>query len=180
MADEAHGTIIRGINWRETFPFTHIFRTFRIAIHPSKLILALAALLALYLGGLLIDVFWKNEHLPLPDGAMDAVACAFGIGHFPYPETAVAECLRTLAPGGRIAFSWWDRSDRQRIQGLIREAVAEVGAPPPAEVPQAHSTQPRTTMAATTSANRARIPAKPTRAALTSRSMVVRIGTSPG
>jgi len=81
------------------------------------------------------------EHLPLPDRAMDAVACAFGIGHFPYPEAAVAECLRTLAPGGRIAFSWWDRSDRQRIQGLIREAVAEVGAPPPAEVPQAHSTQ---------------------------------------
>jgi ubiquinone/menaquinone biosynthesis C-methylase UbiE len=80
------------------------------------------------------------EHLPLPDSAMDAVACAFGIGHFPYPEAAVAECLRTLAPGGRIAFSWWDRMDRQRIQGLIREAVAEVGAPPPAEVPKAHST----------------------------------------
>jgi ubiquinone/menaquinone biosynthesis C-methylase UbiE len=80
------------------------------------------------------------EHLPLPDGAVDAVACAFGLGHFPYPEAAVAECLRTLKPGGRIAFSWWDRSDRQRIQGLIREAVAEVGAPPPAEVPQAHST----------------------------------------
>jgi SAM-dependent methyltransferase len=80
------------------------------------------------------------EHLPLPDGAVDAVTCAFGIGHFPYPEAAVAECLRTLKRGGRIAFSWWDRSDRQRIQGLIREAVAEVGAPPPAEVPQAHST----------------------------------------
>jgi ubiquinone/menaquinone biosynthesis C-methylase UbiE len=80
------------------------------------------------------------ERLPLPDGALDAVVCAFGIGHFPYPEAAVAECLRTLKPGGRIALSWWDRMDRQRIQGLIREAVAEVGAPPPAEVPQAHST----------------------------------------
>ena len=45
------------------------------------------------------------ERLPLPDGAMDAVACAFGIGHFPYPEAAVAgACTRA---GGRIAFSWW-------------------------------------------------------------------------
>ena len=39
MADESH--VIRGINWRETFPFTQIFRAFRVAIHPTKLILAL-------------------------------------------------------------------------------------------------------------------------------------------
>jgi ubiquinone/menaquinone biosynthesis C-methylase UbiE len=78
--------------------------------------------------------------LPLPDGELDAVTSAFGIGHFPYPEAAVAECLRTLKPGGRIALSWWDRMDRQRIQGLIREAVTEAGAPPPDEVPRAHST----------------------------------------
>ena len=79
------------------------------------------------------------EHLPLEDGALDAVACGFGIGHFPYPEASVAECLRTLRPGGRIAFSWWDTSDKQRIQGLIRDAVAEVGAAPPPVVPKGHS-----------------------------------------
>src|SRR5262245_34007562 len=80
------------------------------------------------------------EHLPLPDGTLDAVTSAFGIGHCPYPEAAVAECLRTLKPGGRIASSWWDRMDRQRIQGLIREAVREAGAPPPAEVARTDST----------------------------------------
>ena len=68
------------------------------------------------------------EHLPVADGTLDAVVCAFGLGHFPYPEASVAECMRTLKPGGRIAFSWWDASDKQRIQGLIRDAVAEVGA----------------------------------------------------
>jgi SAM-dependent methyltransferase len=79
------------------------------------------------------------EHLPVADGVLDAVVCAFGLGHFPYPEAAVAECLRTLKPGGRIAFSWWDTSDKQRVQGLIRDAAAEVGAKPPAVLPKGHS-----------------------------------------
>jgi ubiquinone/menaquinone biosynthesis C-methylase UbiE len=79
------------------------------------------------------------EHLPVADGTLDAVVCAFGIGHFPYPEASVAECLRTLKPGGRIAFSWWGASDKQRIQGLIRDAVAEVGAKPPPVLPKGHS-----------------------------------------
>jgi len=30
MADDSQA--IRGISWRETFPFTHLFRTFRVAI----------------------------------------------------------------------------------------------------------------------------------------------------
>ena len=79
------------------------------------------------------------EHLPLPDGALDAVVCGFGLGHFPYPEASVAECMRTLRPGGRIALSWWDAGDKQRIQGLFREAAAEVGAKPPPVVPAGHS-----------------------------------------
>ena len=49
MADEP--LVIRGINWRETFPWTNIFRGFRVAIHPSKLMLALAAIVIIFLGG---------------------------------------------------------------------------------------------------------------------------------
>ena len=79
------------------------------------------------------------EHLPLADGTLDAVVCAFGLGHFPYPEASVAECLRTLRVGGRIALSWWDTSDKQRVQGLIRDAAAEVGAKPPPVLPKGHS-----------------------------------------
>jgi SAM-dependent methyltransferase len=79
------------------------------------------------------------EHLPVADAAVDAVVCAFGLGHFPYPEASVAECMRTLKPGSWIAFSWWDASDKQRVQGLIRDAVADVGAPPPPVLPKAHS-----------------------------------------
>lgn len=79
------------------------------------------------------------ESLPFPDHAFDAVVCAFGLGHFPRPETAVAECVRTLSPGGRIAFAWWDDPSRQRIQGIFREAIAEIGVSAPMDVPQGHN-----------------------------------------
>jgi hypothetical protein len=68
MADEPQTTsttVLRGINWRETFPFTNIFRAFRIAVHPSKLVLGLLALLTLYVGGRVLDGVWPNKHLAL-------------------------------------------------------------------------------------------------------------------
>jgi SAM-dependent methyltransferase len=79
------------------------------------------------------------EHLPFADRSFDAVVCNFGLGHFPYPEASVAECIRTLRRDGRIALSWWDDPSKQRIQGLFREAVAEIGIAPPPEVPEGHS-----------------------------------------
>ena len=79
------------------------------------------------------------EHLPFADQSFDTVVCNFGLGHFPWPEAAVAECRRTLKVGGRMAFSWWDQPDKQRIQGLFREAIAEVGVAPPPDVPAGHS-----------------------------------------
>lgn len=79
------------------------------------------------------------EALPFGDGAFDAVVCSFGLGHFPDPERAAAECGRVVAPGGRLAFAWWDGPARHRLQALFREAAAEIGAPAPPNVP-VHST----------------------------------------
>jgi len=79
------------------------------------------------------------EHLPFADASFDAVVCNFGLGHFPYPEAAVAECARTLRDGGRVALSWWDDPSKQRVQGLFREAITEVGAAPPPNVPVGHA-----------------------------------------
>ena len=61
------------------------------------------------------------EHLPFNDGAFDAVVCNFALGHFPHPEAATAECVRTLKAGGHIALSWWDDPSKQRIQGYFEK-----------------------------------------------------------
>ncbi len=60
MSDESQ--TIRNIHWREVFPFTNLFRSFRIAIHPSKLILGLAALILLFAGGRALDGMWPARH----------------------------------------------------------------------------------------------------------------------
>ncbi len=64
MADEPH--VIRGINWRETFPWTNIFRGFRVAIHPSKLILALSAIVIIFVGGYILDSLWTAHSRAVP------------------------------------------------------------------------------------------------------------------
>lgn len=79
------------------------------------------------------------EHLPFNDGSFDAVVCNFSLGHFPHPEKATAECIRILKTGGHIALSWWDDPTKQRIQGLFREAITEIGAALPPDVPKGYS-----------------------------------------
>jgi hypothetical protein len=64
MSDEP--VSLRDINWRETFPFTHLFRGFRIAVHPSKLVLALVALGCLWCGGLILDALWNHKYEVTP------------------------------------------------------------------------------------------------------------------
>lgn len=64
MPDEPQ--LVRGIDWKSAFPFTLIFRSFRVAIHPSKLILALLALLLIYFGGRVLDAIWPEGSRAVP------------------------------------------------------------------------------------------------------------------
>lgn len=75
------------------------------------------------------------ERLPFDDGYFDAVIGNFAILHLARPEQAVAEFARVLAPGGTVSLSVWDTPDRCRLAGVFVDAVAEIAAPPPAEVP---------------------------------------------
>ena len=65
MADEP--LTIRGISWRQTFPFIHLFRAFRVAVHPSKLVLALVALFLLFAGGHVLDLVWSVNCRAVPN-----------------------------------------------------------------------------------------------------------------
>ena len=56
MAEEKQQ--LQAIDWQETFAFTNVFRSFRLAIHPSKLVLAFAGLALCFIAGLVLDGLW--------------------------------------------------------------------------------------------------------------------------
>ncbi len=56
----------RRFDWSDFLPFAPVFRSFRLAILPGKMLLALAALIVTALGGCLLDTVWLDRHDPLP------------------------------------------------------------------------------------------------------------------
>ena len=73
--------------------------------------------------------------LPFPDGSFDAAVGACVLLHLGSPERAVAEAARVLKRGGGAAFTVWDVPSRGRWLGVLLDAVADIGAAPPADVP---------------------------------------------
>ncbi|HRK31849.1 MAG TPA: hypothetical protein PLD59_12285 [Tepidisphaeraceae bacterium] len=55
---------VRGIDYKSVFPFTLIFRSFRVAVHPSKLILAVLAMILIYFSGSILDAIWPSRAVP--------------------------------------------------------------------------------------------------------------------
>ena len=74
------------------------------------------------------------EALPYPDASFDVVLSQFGHIFAPRPAVALAEMLRVLKPGGRIAFSTWPP---EHFTGRLFAFVARHQPPPPpdADVP---------------------------------------------
>ena len=77
------------------------------------------------------------ESLPCADAAFDAVVSNFGVHHVPRPALALAQAFRVLAPGGRIAVSFWAAPEQNIAWKLLLDAVKrhgdakDTGAPPP-------------------------------------------------
>jgi SAM-dependent methyltransferase len=65
------------------------------------------------------------EELDLDEG-FDAVLAGFLVNHLPRPERAVRAWAALLAPGGRLAFSLWERPERNRFFGLIGDAIGDL------------------------------------------------------
>jgi hypothetical protein len=124
MPDDMH--VIRGINWRETFPFTNIFRSFRVAIHPSKLILALLAILLLYCGGRLLDGLWPSKWRAVPNevGLYERVRANRGALADLGARNAAGDRDRT-ADMENLDFDAAVNSTRQQIQDRYAETLVE-------------------------------------------------------
>jgi len=72
------------------------------------------------------------EALPYPDASFDAVLSQYGHMFAPRPDVAVAEMLRVLKPGGRIAFSTWPP---ELFIGRMFSLVGRYLPPPPGVPP---------------------------------------------
>jgi ubiquinone/menaquinone biosynthesis C-methylase UbiE len=77
----------------------------------------------------------QAEALPFEDDAFDAVVSNFLAPHLSRPERAVAELVRVLRGGGRLALTTWDAADRMRVLGVFLDSFAEAGATPPPDIP---------------------------------------------
>ena len=75
------------------------------------------------------------EAIPAGQDAFDAVLGNFVLNHVGRPELAMREARRVLRSGGWLAIAAWDAPRRNRILGLMLDAVAAVGAPAPSGVP---------------------------------------------
>jgi ubiquinone/menaquinone biosynthesis C-methylase UbiE len=75
------------------------------------------------------------QHLTFADASFDAATAAFVLMHVADPERVVAEAARVLRPGGRLGVAVWDDPVKARLLGWLLDAIDEVGAEPPPDLP---------------------------------------------
>src|SRR3954447_16449727 len=119
MADEAQTQTIRSVNWRDVFPFTHLFRAFRIAVHPSKLLLALAALLLIYLGGRVLDGAWPDRYKVSQTELQNSLLVTDTPGSAAYQAALWRDLLRGAARNDRSPSGAVDGSDGGPRRGVF-------------------------------------------------------------
>jgi len=102
---------LNGIQWREVFPFMSLFRTFRLAVHPSKLILALVAVLACYVGGRFLDLLaGKRVVVEQPYYSLHAPA---------------DEIDKYIASPTMVEFFRWREQAKERNREFLASALTE-------------------------------------------------------
>ena len=147
MAEETQQ--VRGIHWRDTFPFTHLFRAFRIAVHPSKLMLGLIALLGLYFGGRVLDGLWPARHLAVPQevyryeehASEGGTAAAFAQQRLAERQKAEAEYAQRLQAMEIVKDEKAAQADARaaRHLGAVKEKITERRDRAKAEADKAYS-----------------------------------------
>jgi ubiquinone/menaquinone biosynthesis C-methylase UbiE len=75
------------------------------------------------------------HQLAVPDASFDAVVGNFLLPHLGDHPRAVAEMVRVLVDGGRLALSTWDLPQRSPMPGVLFLAVEKAGAPAAEGIP---------------------------------------------
>ena len=97
-------TQLCGIDWQQTFAFTNIFRGFRLAIHPSKLILAFLGLAICFVAGLVVDSLWYGGSPIIWENGQPVEVQAFAQGEYQ----------------GKDFSTWFNDATESRKNTLIR------------------------------------------------------------
>jgi SAM-dependent methyltransferase len=73
------------------------------------------------------------DHLSFPPETFDAVVSRFAVMFFPQPLGAIRETLRTVRPGGRMAFAVWGLAERNPFHYILSRIIDRYAPPVPAE-----------------------------------------------
>ena len=108
---------VNTINWTAVFSFSHIFKSFRIAIHPSKILLGLAAVMAIYFSGRVLDGVWGGIfRQSIPDG--DIVAYISNSG--PAYEKGI-ETWNESKVNAALALKYKYKAERQDLTSFVAD-----------------------------------------------------------
>ena len=116
---------VRRVNWTEVFSFTHIFKSFRMAIQPSKLALALAAIIVLVVSGGVMGWVWSVSGATVYPGEIQS--------HYQLSETAFDQQLEAFEENlpGRLVTQWQTIEPQSRLPQpltLYKTTLRNVGA----------------------------------------------------
>ncbi|MDM8004794.1 MAG: hypothetical protein QUV05_01390 [Phycisphaerae bacterium] len=121
---------LRRINWSECFAFTNIFKTFRMAISPTKLLLAMAGLLLMGFCGWFLDAIWSSKHQAVKGAVVEYVVRGGAGMHRDGNREALAKRLRVLYQemGGVGADQINKVADRfkDNPNGAVDDAIADL------------------------------------------------------
>ncbi len=68
----------------------------------------------------------EGDHYPFPDGSFDLITSNLGINNFANPPAVLAECVRVLKPGGRIAITTNFKGHMQEFYAIFRAVLIDL------------------------------------------------------